>query len=316
MPPPDRFRTSAWDTVGHSLDLLRLAPASVTARYFIGTVPFALAFLYFWTDMSRSAFAPARCLPFSLVLALLFLWMKYWQASFTTGLRHHLLRRNEPHGSFHTRWRRLTNQAILQPAGLLLIPLSLLVLMPFHLVYGFHQNTTALDDGTDSPLALARKAWRYARERTTHSLLIIWLIGPWLLALAIGLGFTSAGIAITMTPDIQDISGPFWLMLMLALLCIATIPLCPVGCVVAGNIAFLLLGLPEILHRVLGIQSLFQTAGLAIVFNTTFPVTLMVLSAMVLDPVVKTAYLLRCFESESIESGADLLADLQAEDTD
>ena len=49
--------------------LVCTAPPSSLLAYFTGTIPFVLGFLFFWTDMSRSAFAAERCLVASLALA-------------------------------------------------------------------------------------------------------------------------------------------------------------------------------------------------------------------------------------------------------
>ena len=60
--------------------LLRSAPAAVLASYYIGALPFILALLFFWADMTQNALAYEHCAPASLVVALLFCWMICWQA--------------------------------------------------------------------------------------------------------------------------------------------------------------------------------------------------------------------------------------------
>ncbi len=61
--PPSTFRDkglagkSALELAEEAFHLLRQAPARVLAFYAIGAVPFVLGFLYFWADLSRSAYA-------------------------------------------------------------------------------------------------------------------------------------------------------------------------------------------------------------------------------------------------------------------
>src|ERR1700730_11466367 len=75
------------ELIEEAVHLLRSSRASTLAAYFIGSLPFALGLLYFWSDMARDPFAPRHLAGGSLGLAALFLWMKFWQTVFTSGLR-------------------------------------------------------------------------------------------------------------------------------------------------------------------------------------------------------------------------------------
>ena len=68
------------------LDWLACFPCAL-ASYYLGGLPFVLGALYFWADMSRSAFASQRLAGGALGMAALFLWMKFWQAIFARNLR-------------------------------------------------------------------------------------------------------------------------------------------------------------------------------------------------------------------------------------
>src|SRR4051812_26398877 len=84
-----RKRTSAkgaLELLEEAVHLLRLAPLSTLLCYYIGALPFVLGFLFFWADMSRSAFALQHCGRAAFGLVLLFIWMKTWQTIFATGL--------------------------------------------------------------------------------------------------------------------------------------------------------------------------------------------------------------------------------------
>ena len=161
-PTKRRQGKGAFDLIEEATHLLRTAPAATLAAYYLGAIPFVLGLLYFWADMSRSPFAPQHLAGAALGLALLFLWMKFWQAIFARNLRARLAAEPPPPLNFHHCSRVALAQTILQPLGLFLIPLALLPLIPFAWVYGFFQNATALSDG-GSVAQLAKKSWQQAR---------------------------------------------------------------------------------------------------------------------------------------------------------
>ncbi|HEU0040440.1 MAG TPA: DUF4129 domain-containing protein, partial [Verrucomicrobiae bacterium] len=114
----------------------------------------------------------------ALGMALSFLWMKFWQAVFARKLR--ALISVEPAAPWNvSRGRRVfLAQAVLQPSGLFLLPLSLLPVLPFAWAYAFYQNLTALDDGESSQLrSLFKQSCRQAAlcPRQNHLVLAILL---------------------------------------------------------------------------------------------------------------------------------------------
>ncbi len=143
---------------------LRTAPAGALAIYYLGSVPFVLGLLYYWADMSRNPFAYQHLASGALAMTLLYLWMKYWHVVFARKLREAIS--GEPPAPWNfTRCRRtLIAQAVLQPAGLFLIPLAMILTFPFAWVYGFFQNVTALDDGEATQL---RVLFTKARQQAT-----------------------------------------------------------------------------------------------------------------------------------------------------
>ena len=193
------------DLMEESCHLLRRVPVSCLAAYFIGVVPFMLGFLYFISDMSRSPFAAGRIGVASLGLALLFFWMKAWQTVYADRLLNVLSGATPAPWTFARILRMLSLQVFIQPLGFLLLPLSLLILMPFAWVFAFFANTTVLGSGCD-PLQrneLAR-IWRQSLlwPRQNHVLLLafklffifilfnltITVAGlPWLLKMLLGI---------------------------------------------------------------------------------------------------------------------------------
>ena len=152
----------AFDLIEETTQFLRTAPASVLAVYYLGAIPFTLGLLFFWADMSRSPFATQHLADASLAMTLLFLWMKFWQVIFARRLLARVA--GEAPRAVHLRrgTRILLTQIILQPLGLFLVPLSLVLALPFAWVYAFYQNATVLADGDDSVPELFKKSCRQA----------------------------------------------------------------------------------------------------------------------------------------------------------
>jgi hypothetical protein len=68
--------------------------------------------------------------------------------------------------------------------------------------------------------------------------------------------------------------------------------------------------LPMLLKSLLGIETVISRGGTAML-NTTFFATMFGVAYLCVDPILKTIYVLRCFYGESIQSGADLRAELR-----
>src|ERR1043165_4750921 len=82
-----RNRRPALDLIEEAVHLLRRAPGSAFALYYIGAIPFVLSVLYFWTDMSWSPDARRNCAVGAASVSLFFVWMKFCQALFANELR-------------------------------------------------------------------------------------------------------------------------------------------------------------------------------------------------------------------------------------
>jgi hypothetical protein len=172
---PQRQGKGWLELIEEAIHLLRKAELSALATYYLGTLPFVLGLLYFWADMSRSPFAVRHLADAALGLAALFLWMKFWQVIFLRRLRAALLGTTLPPLTPKQCGRIFVTQAALQPTGLFLLPLALVLTLPFAWVYAFYQNLTALADGESAELRdLARQALRQANlwPRQNHLLLL------------------------------------------------------------------------------------------------------------------------------------------------
>jgi hypothetical protein len=250
----------ALDLIEEAVHLLRLAPAGVLAAYYLGALPFTLGLLYFWADMSRGAFAWKHCAQASLGVALLYVWMKCWQAVFARQLYARLS--GQPPG----RWmlarvlQMVATQALIQSTSFFVLPAAALVALPFGWVYAFYHNVSLFGD-TD-PGQAARQSWRQA---------VLWS------------GQNHVVISI------------LWLF----------------GFYVFANVMFGVVVLPSLLKMFLGIEMAFTMSPWAL-FNTTLLTSVCCLTYLCINPLIKTVYVLRCFYGESLQSAADLKAELKS----
>ena len=160
-----------------AFNLLRSAPTTALAGYYLGTLPFVLGALWFWSDMSRSPFAYHHLDAATLGMAGLFLWMKFWHVMYVRTLRASIAG-DRPALTPGAVWRILVTQTALQPTGLFLLPLALVPVLPFPYVFAFYQNLTALADGESAQLGTligraARQSSFWPRQRGSLLLVIV-----------------------------------------------------------------------------------------------------------------------------------------------
>lgn len=195
MNPKRRSDKPAFELIEEAVHLLRQSPTGVLATYYLGALPFVLGLLFFWADMSRNAFAPRMLVGGALGLATLFVWMKTWQTVFARQLRALASNRPVPIVTLR-RWSRIFfAQSVLQPFGLFLLPLAVLIFLSLAWACAFFQNITALDDGEEAALGpLINKARRQATlwPRQNHVVLLS-LCG---FAFFVFLNWCSLGLAI------------------------------------------------------------------------------------------------------------------------
>jgi len=151
------------ELVEEAFQLLRQSPVSTLVFYYLGTLPFLLALLYFWSDMARSPFAAGNLPLGTLVLTALFAWMKCWHAVFAQRLLAGLC--GEPPARLTPAHLLRTGvyQAIVQPVGLFLLPAALALLVPLGWVYAFFANATVFGSTAPDLQTLVHRSWRQAR---------------------------------------------------------------------------------------------------------------------------------------------------------
>ena len=247
----------ALELVEEAVHLLRGAPVVAHLCYYVGSIPFILGLLYFWSDMSRGAFAYDRITGSSLRLAALFIWMKCWQAAATAHLRAFVLASEPPRWTPGRIWRLVTQQAALQPLALFIRPASLCILLPYPWVRAWFENAVILGDGSEGSVRVV--------SRNARRLASLW--------------------------PIQNFRLFLWLFFY--------------GFVVWLNVVVVLCAAPELLRIFTGIESPF-TQTVSAYLNSTFIASTIGCAYLLINPVTKAAYVLRCFYGESLHSGDDL----------
>ncbi len=248
---------SAIELLEEAFHLLREAPAGLFFLYYLGTLPFLLALLFFWVDMAHSTFAAAHCAEESFGVALLYIWMAFWHARFSRGLFTQVSGYTSAPGPI---WRTVYLQAFVQSTKLFVLPLALLCLLPLAAVFAFYQNAAVLADTAPDLRSLISQSARQAGYRARQS----WTLVSILLLFSF---FTFMNLLITL---------------------------------------FLV---PHLAKMFLGVESAFTRSGINLM-NSTLVAAAAGLAWAAVDPLIKAAYVLRCFYGESVTTGADLRAAL------
>jgi hypothetical protein len=143
--------------------LLRNASLDTLLCHSIGGVPFALALLVLWNDLTHPPVSDLDCAAKSLAAALLLIWMNCWRAIYAGRLHRQLTGAAETPWTRRRVWRLVSNQTFLAATKLLLLPLSLVAIFPFASTVAFYRNAAVLADREDlDPLAAISKARRLA----------------------------------------------------------------------------------------------------------------------------------------------------------
>ncbi len=292
--------------IEEAVHVMRTAPLTVLASYYVGSLPFVLAVLFFWTDMSHGAFAESRLLQGSIGIAAAFIWMKAWHAIFARGVHDFVTGAVPPGWSLRRFMRVAAIQGYHHGLGLIVMPLSFFVVLPFPWVYAYYQNLSVLGDlDTLEPGDLTAESRRQAVAWPQQNLVIMWLLSPFLLM--IGLVLFAAILPIMDNTDLD--LAQFFVYLYAVIFGLAVLPLSPLGAVIAINFNIAVSVIPTLANMWFGIETPFTQAIMR--NNTTTWAIVCGLAFLVMDPTMKTAYALRCFYSQSRRTGVDLVVGLR-----
>lgn len=252
----------AIEIIEEATHLLRLLPADIYALYYLGSLPFILGFLYFWTDMSRGVFACQHAAEAAFSLSALYIWMKCWQAAFCTRVHAHLQGDSPPGWTLRRILRLIALQTAIQPIGLIALPVSSILMLPFARVYAFFHNVSVTGNGKHSDIKeVYLEAWHQAKLFTVQNHIFILI-------------YSLCGIFVFL------------------------------------NTAIIIYLFPLLLNTFLGIETSFSRTTWGML-NTTLLMATIGVSYLVLNPLAKTVYVLRCFNGQSLQTGADLKAELK-----
>lgn len=126
--------------IEEAVHLLRQSPASIFVPYYIGSMPFVLGLLYFWSEMTSSAAAKQHCSDAAFAMTLLFAWMKVFQAVFTRIVWASVSGGEARWLGFETEIKIAVSQIFIQSLGMVLLPLAALIALPFGWVFAFFQS--------------------------------------------------------------------------------------------------------------------------------------------------------------------------------
>lgn len=288
-----------------AIHFLRRCPAHVLSAYYLGSLPFIFGLLYFWSDMIHGARARTYVAEASLGVAALFVWMKFWHAVFAGIVRARLAGQPPRGWSVGRVWRMMADHGFVHATGLIVLPLSFLAMLPFGYVHAFYQNFCVYGQGQGLRDAI-RKSRTEAMRWPKQGFTLIWLASPYIVMLV-------AGLQLALIPIVQSNAADWssdMLLVWLGLFSLMLIPLCPIGLLVVINVAGGLLLFPVLLRALFGIETVVLQGGA--IENTTFHAIVCGVTYLVLDPVMKTAHAIRCFQGESLHTGEDLRVELRA----
>lgn len=136
--------------------------STILPIYYIGTLPFVLAFSYFWTDMSHGAFARDHIVPESLLLVVLFVWMKCWQAVYCNKMLSIIRVQSAPGWPIKQVLRLISSQAFFSASAVFIMPIAMITTIPFGWVFAFYQNISMADNGNRGVKEIISRAWEAA----------------------------------------------------------------------------------------------------------------------------------------------------------
>lgn len=82
------------------------------------------------------------------------------------------------------------------------------------------------------------------------------------------------------------------------------------GFVIFINVAIAAILIPQLVKTLFGVDSAFSFSGIYMVLNTTFWIVALGITYLLLDPLIKATYVLRCYYGSALQSGEDLRTEL------
>jgi len=83
------------------------------------------------------------------------------------------------------------------------------------------------------------------------------------------------------------------------------------GFVIFINVCVAAFIVPQLLKTLFGVDTAFTFSGIYLLLNTTFWIVALGITYLLLDPLIKTSYVLRCYYGSALQSGEDLKLELR-----
>ena len=192
----DRAGSEAIGSLEAAVQLLRRTALSTLLCHWIGSAPFALALLLFWSDVTQYRPSSAACAEDALLLAALLPWMNCWRAVFAGRLRGQLSGQAPQRVRF---WRMLTMQSFLGALKLVGMPLAMLCIFPAAATAAFFRYSLALAgrEGDGDALQVISRAAKLARMEQRRT----WLTMALIAVLGIA-AFCNVALALMLLPQL------------------------------------------------------------------------------------------------------------------
>jgi hypothetical protein len=168
---------SGIDLLEEAFFVLRNIQPLLLLSYLVGTIPFILGLLYFWTDMSRSPFAGARVGQSALGMAFLYIWMKAWHSVFASRLLSNLTGEYPQPFSVLRTFRMVAAQLAVQPFSWILVPIFGITTIGLPWVQAFFHSYSITADGNHTDLRSAMKrAWNLSNLWQAQNHVMVFLL--------------------------------------------------------------------------------------------------------------------------------------------
>jgi hypothetical protein len=174
----------AVELIEEAMHLLRGAPAATLLVYYAGTVPFALALLFFWAHTTWFTPSVGVVAGTCLLLVGFFAAMKAAHAEFCARLLAQRLGAATPPLTWRRFAQRASRQLRWQAPGLFLLPAAAVMSIPFGWVFAYFQNLTVRGESEDAPATARAQALLWPAQNHLGLLIISALV----LCAAVNLG--------------------------------------------------------------------------------------------------------------------------------
>src|SRR5262245_36883472 len=165
------------DLLEEAFFVLRNIRSSLLISYLIGTIPFILGLLYFWTDMSRSPFAAARVGQSAVGMSFLYIWMKSWHSVFANRLLSDLTGESPKPFSILRTFKMIAAQLAVQPFSWFLVPIFAVTAIGLPWVQAFFHSFSITADGNHDDLRSAiKRAWMLSNLWQAQNHVMVFLL--------------------------------------------------------------------------------------------------------------------------------------------